>query len=190
MIAIFGDYPDNGPEQGVYIGTAQYDIDYTECIFFSVYNVNNDKTYKGVLNSSSVVKWIDPPFSGFQNIMRDAVQYIETLNNYDFTVYLNRAYNFASNLEGKKLYIDMELVSSTPNHYTSGPLPVEMVTVQNHWIADNVPVYSAALNAPANGKITILLGMISNPNSVSYLNFTVIGSGLSGALRINGIYVK
>ena len=131
----------------------------------------------------------DEPFSGFKRINRTGVQYVETSNNYDFSVFLNKVYRF-TDLEGKKLYLDMELVGGTPSYYTTAPLPVEMVTIQSHWVADNVCVYSAMLNTPTNGKITLLLHSISNPNAIGSISFTVIGSGLSGALKINGIYVK
>ena len=130
------------------------------------------------------------PFEGFKRIMRNGYQYVETLSQYDFAVNLNKSYNFTSELQGKKLYIDMELVSDPPYYYTTAPLPVEMVTIQNHWLADNVTVYSAILNTPSNGKIRLLLASPGSPTAMSSLNFTVIGSGLSGALKINGIYVK
>ena len=130
------------------------------------------------------------PFEGFKRIMRDGYQYVETSSQYDFAVYLNKSYNFTSELQGKKLYIDMELVSDPPYYYTTAPLPVEMVTIQNHWLTDNVTVYSAILNTPSNGKIMLRLASPGSPTAMSSLNFTVIGSGLSGALKINGIYVK
>ena len=129
-------------------------------------------------------------FGGFHNIMANNYKYVETLNQYDFSILLNKTYNFNTELEDKKLYLAMELVSGTPYYYTAAPLPIEIVTIQNHWLADNVVVYSALLNTPTNGKIQLILKAPSNPSVISTLNFTVIGSSLRGALKINGIYIK
>lgn len=129
-------------------------------------------------------------FGGFHNIMANNYKYVETLNQYDFSILLNKPYNFNTELEDKKLYLDMELVSGTPYYHTAAPLPIEIVTIQNHWLTDNVVVYSALLNTPTNGKIKLILTAPSNPSVISTLNFTVIGSSLSGALKINGIYIK
>lgn len=122
--------------------------------------------------------------------MANNYKYVETLSQCDFSVLLNKTYNFNTELEDKKLYLDMELVSGTPYYYTVAPLPIEIVTIQTHWLADNVVVYSALLNTPTNGKIQLILTTPSNPSVISTLNFTVISSSLSGALKINGIYIK
>lgn len=164
-------------------------------------NAGKKKIFTGLVqNDGSGTEWSEVSasssassggvFGGFHNIMANNYKYVETLNQSDFSILLNKTYNFNTELEDRKLYLDMELVSGTPYYYTAAPLPIEIVTIQNHWLADNVVVYSALLNTPTNGKIQLILTAPSNPSVISTLDFTVIGSSLSGALKINGIYIK
>lgn len=193
-IAFYADYPDNAPVGSAFIGTIQYDGAYQDSYFIDAYAIHTQMRYQGYVDkSTNSVTWLGAygadPLSGFMRINGLSPQYIETLSQYDFSVSIPNPLTFATDLQGKKLYMDMELTSGTPYYYTTAPLPIEIVTIQNHWLADNVVVYSAVLNTPSNGKIQLILNSPS-PTNITRLNFTVIGSGLSGALKINGIYVR
>lgn len=59
MVAIFADYPTNDPagSTGAYVGTAQFDNDYSDAIIYDVLNVMTNTRYQGYVSSAGQVVW-------------------------------------------------------------------------------------------------------------------------------------
>jgi hypothetical protein len=76
MVAIFADYPTNDPSEstGAYVGTAQFDNDYSDAIIYDVLNLMTNTRYQGYVSSAGQVVWTDA---------RGAVK--ETISIADFT---------------------------------------------------------------------------------------------------------
>lgn len=76
MVAIFADYPTNDPSEstGAYVGTAQFDNDYSDAIIYDVLNVMTNTRYQGYVSSAGQVVW---------TAARGAVK--ETISIADFT---------------------------------------------------------------------------------------------------------
>ena len=76
MVAIFADYPTNDPSEssGAYVGTAQFDNDYSDAIIYDVLNVHTNTRYQGYVSTAGQVVW---------TAARGAVK--ETISIDDFT---------------------------------------------------------------------------------------------------------
>lgn len=76
MVAIFSDYPDQDPSfnGGAYVGTAQFDNDYSDAIVYDVLNIMTNTRYQGYVSSAGQVGW---------TAARGAVK--ETISIADFT---------------------------------------------------------------------------------------------------------
>lgn len=59
MVAIFADHPDNDPSgsTGAYVGTAQFDNDYSDAIIYDVFNVHTNTRYQGYVSLAGQVFW-------------------------------------------------------------------------------------------------------------------------------------
>ena len=94
MVAIFADYPDNNPagSTGAYVGTAQFDNDYSDAIIYDVFNVHTNTRYRGCANSAGQVVW--------NGASRDVK---ETISISDFTpsAIFSGPYNFQYYPSGK-----------------------------------------------------------------------------------------
>lgn len=76
MVAIFADYPTNDPSEstGAYVGTAQFDNDYSDSIIYDVLNHITNTRYQGRVSPAGQVVWTGA---------RGAVK--ETISIADFT---------------------------------------------------------------------------------------------------------